>query len=122
MAIPLSMEIRAAPVMLGLTGLSRIGRLLKQREAMDKHHKLDRPHAYLSFLGVTPQAQGHGVGSRLLASKLRELDAQGRPAYLETQTERNVALYRRHGFEVASEFRPTPDGPRQWTMWREPQA
>ncbi len=119
---PILKELQAVPVMLRLTGFGRIGRLIKQRECMDHHHKLDRPHAYLSFLGVTRAAQGHGVGSRLLASKTRELDAQGRPAYLETATERNVALYRRHGFEIASEFYPTADGPRQWTMWREPQA
>jgi ribosomal protein S18 acetylase RimI-like enzyme len=111
--------VRALPTLLGATGLSRFGRLLAVMEDMDKHHPLDRPHAYLWFLGVTREAQGHGIGSRLLKVATDRLDAAGSPAYLETQTERNIALYRRHGFEVISEHRPRPDAPRLWSMWRE---
>jgi ribosomal protein S18 acetylase RimI-like enzyme len=115
-------ELRALPILLGMTGWSRFGRMLKLREAMDKAHPLDRPHAYLWFLGVTPAAQGHGVGSRLLKAKLDKLDADGTPAFLETATERNVALYRRHGFDVIGEYRPAPDAPLIWAMWREAPA
>jgi ribosomal protein S18 acetylase RimI-like enzyme len=113
-------EMRALPVLLGLTGWSRFFRLLQLREAMDRHHPMDRPHAYLWFLGVTPEAQGHGVGSRLLKAKIDQLDATRRPAFLETGTERNVALYRRHGFEVVAEYRPSPTGPVNWGLWRNP--
>ena len=119
---PLSKEIQALPMLLRLTGWSRFARLLALREVMDRHHPMDRPHAYLWFLGVTPQAQGHGVGSRLLKSKTDQLDAEGRCAFLETATERNVALYRRHGFEVVAEYRPGPSGPVNWAMWRDPQS
>ncbi|MGH7025670.1 MAG: GNAT family N-acetyltransferase, partial [Caulobacteraceae bacterium] len=115
-------ELRAFPTLLHATGLGRFGRLLALRADMDKHHPMDRPHAYLWFLGVTHAAQGHGVGSRLLKVATDRLDAAARPAYLETQTERNLALYRRHGFEVVSEHRPRPDGPMLWSMWREPNA
>ena len=118
--LPLSVELRAFPTLLHATGLARFGRLLALRADMDKHHPMTRPHAYLYFLGVTHAAQGHGVGSRLLKVATARLDADGRPAYLETQTERNLALYRRHGFEVVSEHRPRPDGPMLWSMWREP--
>jgi ribosomal protein S18 acetylase RimI-like enzyme len=113
-------ELRALPVLLGLTGWSRFVRLLQLREAMDRHHPMDRPHAYLFFLGVTPEAQGHGVGSRLLKAKTDHLDAVRRPAFLETATARNVDFYRRHGFEVVAEYRPAPDGPVNWGMWRAP--
>lgn len=115
-------EIRALPTLLHATGLSRFGRLAVVRADMDKHHPMERPHAYLWFLGVTPEAQGHGVGSALLRAANARLDAAGEPAYLETQTERNVGLYIRHGFEVISEHRPRPDAPRLWSMWREPRA
>ncbi len=118
--LPLRDELRAFPVLLNATGLARFGRLLALRADMDKHHPMARPHAYLWFLGVTHAAQGHGVGSRLLRVATDRLDASARPAYLETQTERNLALYRRHGFEVISEHRPRPDGPMLWSMWREP--
>lgn len=113
-------ELRALPMILELTGWSRFFRMLQLREAMDRHHPMDRPHAYLWFLGVTPEAQGHGVGSRLLKAKIDQLDATRRPAFLETATERNVALYKRHGFDVVAEYRPNPAGPVNWAMWRNP--
>jgi ribosomal protein S18 acetylase RimI-like enzyme len=118
---PLMTELRAVPTLLHATGLARFSRLAAIRETMDKHHPMDRPHAYLMFLGVSRAAQGHGVGSRLLKVGLDRCDSAGLPAYLETQTERNIGLYRRHGFEVTSENRPRPDAPPLWSMWREPQ-
>ena len=119
---PFLQEIRALPTLLFTTGLARFGRLSAMRDDMDRHHPLQRRHAYLWFLGVATAAQGHGVGSRLLKTGTDRCDAQGLPAYLETQTERNVALYRRHGFEVLSEHRCRPDAPMMWSMWREPKA
>jgi len=118
---PLLTELRALPVLLGATGLSRFPRLVAVREVMDKNHPMDRPHAYLMFLGVSRAAQGRGVGSRLLKVGTDRLDAAGLPAYLETQTERNIGLYRRHGFEVTAETKARPDAPPLWSMWREPQ-
>jgi ribosomal protein S18 acetylase RimI-like enzyme len=108
--------------LLNATGWTRFGRLMAVREDMDKHHPIDRPHAYLWFLGVAPAAQGRGIGSRLLKSATDRLDARAEAAYLETQTERNIALYVRHGFRVVSEHRSTPDAPLLWSMWRDPQT
>jgi ribosomal protein S18 acetylase RimI-like enzyme len=116
---PFLEELRALPMLLGLTGYGRFSRMLSLRGVMDKAHPMERPHAYLWFLGVTPGAQGHGIGSRLLKAKLDRLDADGVPAFLETATERNLGLYRRHGFEVISDYRPEPGGPLVWAMWRE---
>lgn len=117
---PLHRELRALPMLVNATGIARFGRLLKLRSAMDAQHPMERPHDYLWFLGVHPDAQGQGIGSRLLASKTARLDAAGRHAFLETATPRNVPLYSRHGFEVIGEYRPAPDGPLIWAMWREP--
>jgi ribosomal protein S18 acetylase RimI-like enzyme len=113
-------ELRALPVLLRATGLARFGRLMAIRADMDQHHPMDRPHAYLWFLGVSPSAQGRGVGSALLRAAGARLDAENLPAYLETGTTRNVALYRRHGFEVLSEHKARADAPPMWSMWREP--
>ncbi len=115
--VPLIDEIRLAPMILAATGLARVGRLLALQNAIETRHP-KQPHAYLWFLGVRRDAQGHGVGSRLLRIACERLDAAGMAAYLETQTERNVALYRRHGFEVTSEFHARRDSPPMWTMWR----
>lgn len=116
---PVGQELRALPTLLRATGLARFARLPALRKAMDAHHPAE-PHDYLWFLGVHPTAQGQGVGSRLLSAHSKSLDAQGRAAFLETATPRNLSLYRRHGFEVTGEYRPAPAGPLIWTMWRSP--
>lgn len=113
-------ELRNAPAILQATGLKRLGRLMALRATMDKRHPMDRRHAYLWFLGVSPKLQGMGIGSRLLRAAGARLDAESMPAYLETGTTRNVALYARHGFEVIHEGPPAPGAPTMWHMWREP--
>ncbi len=120
--MPLWAELQGLPAMLRATGLSRFGRIMAIRADMDRHHPMDRPHAYLWFLGVSPAAQGRGVGSALLRAAAARLDAAGTPAYLETGATRNVALYERHGFKVLSEHRARADAPPMWSMWREPAA
>ncbi len=118
--ISLLKELRVAPAILHATGLARVPRILALQSAIEQHHPKNRPYAYLWFLGVRPQAQGMGVGSRLLRAATCRLDAARLGAYLETQTRRNVALYRRHGFEVTAEFHAREDAPPMWGMWREP--
>lgn len=116
---PIWQELRALPSILAATGFARFGRIVAMREAMDKHHPMARPHAYLWFLGVRPEAQGLGVGSRMLAAGLKAVDEQGRHAFLESSNVANVPLYRRFGFEVVEEYRARPDAPPIWAMWRE---
>jgi GNAT superfamily N-acetyltransferase len=59
---------------------------------------------YLSIVGVSPLAQGQGLGQRLLAPTLAEADAAGAPCYLETFSSRNVAFYERLGFRTERTF------------------
>lgn len=40
------------------------------------------------------------------------------PIRLETMTERNVTLYRAHGFEIVDELHLGQDGPQTWIMLR----
>lgn len=118
--VSLWQEMRLIPSILAAVGFARLPRILALQAAIDAHHPTARRYAYLWFLGVRPEAQGLGVGSRLLRVATRRLDADNLPAYLETQTERNVALYRRHGFEVTTKFQPRSDSPPMWGMWRNP--
>ena len=85
---------------------------------MERLHPRE-PHYYLSTLGVSPEAQGQGLGSRLMAPMLERCDREAVPAYLESSKERNLAFYGRHGFRVTREMR-FPRGPRLWLMWRDP--
>lgn len=88
--------------------------------AMAEHHP-DEPCWYLPLLGVRPSAQGQGLGGASLAHKLEQIDASGRPAYLEASSPRNRVLYQRHGFELVEEF-AAPGAPPMFAMWREPRT
>jgi ribosomal protein S18 acetylase RimI-like enzyme len=74
------------------------------------------PHAYLGPLGVDPACQGRGVGSALLEHWLADVDRQGLPAYLETDSAGNLGFYARAGFRVAGEVSIL--GVRVWCMRR----
>lgn len=63
-----------------------------------------RPYWYLMAIGVDPLHQGEGLGSALVRSGIRRADDDGKPIYLETETELNVGFYERLGFEVIDEM------------------
>ncbi len=85
----------------------------------ERRHPAAPPHWYLAILGTDPDAQGRGLGSRLLAPVLERCDEDGVGAYLESSKERNIAFYARHGFRVMRAWR-LPRGPQLWAMWRDP--
>lgn len=84
-------------------------------EALQELHPVDR-HWYLGTLGVDPALWGRGFGTHLLSGWLQLVDADGKPAYLETDAASNLRFYRRAGFEVAEEICVL--GVRIWTMRR----
>jgi len=74
-------------------------RLKKQRDIWGQHDP-KQPHLHVDPLGVKPENQGMGIGSRLLQYYCDEADRQKTNGYLETDQEANVRLYERFGFEV----------------------
>ncbi|MHB1988961.1 MAG: GNAT family N-acetyltransferase [Acidimicrobiales bacterium] len=78
------------------------------------------PVWYLNLLVADPSDQRSGIGTALQQPVLQHADAEGLPAYLETQNQDNLAYYRRFGYEVAHELHPVAKGPPLWTMWRDP--
>ncbi len=112
-------ELRQAPAAVRVFGrqLSLASGALK---AMQAHHPHE-PHWYLYYLAAAPGRQGSGIGSALLRPVLRHCDEHGLPAYLEATSERNRALYARHGFVDRDEY-ALPNGPPLFPMWREPRA
>jgi ribosomal protein S18 acetylase RimI-like enzyme len=105
-------------------GRAALGRLMSSANYAMRLHKRDVPrrHWYLSTLGVEPPRQGQGIGSALIQPALVRADAEGLVCYLETEREKNVRFYRRHGFEVVVESDVPNGGPHMWTMKREPQG
>ena len=93
-------------------------RALDAFAALDEHHPQDEPHFYLSLLGTASAHRGHGYGLALLGDCLREIDALGMPAYLESSNPANVALYARHGFAPHATIAIPHGGPQITTMWR----
>lgn len=77
---------------------------------------------YLSILGVDPTRHGAGLGSQLVRAGLGRVDADGRPAFVETFNPRSVPFYERHGFvQTISADEPTT-GRRYWLLLRPPRT
>ena len=118
------------PLLTGLAGIAtmvsvlpyiatRLVSTLRFLNMMEALHPKE-PHWYLATLGTDPEAQGKGIGSALMRPVLDHCDAEGLPAYLESSKESNVPFYSRHGLAVVEEIPLPGNGPKIFTMWREP--
>jgi GNAT superfamily N-acetyltransferase len=76
------------------------------------------PHYYLSLLGTHPDHRGNGIGMRLLAHDLEQIDAEHLPTYLESSNPANNHRYASVGFQAHGEFCYPGGGPVVTTMWR----
>ena len=110
-------QIALAPLLWRIAGFRGSLRGLQLGERLNALHPHE-PHAHLVFLGVAPRAQGLGIGSAILKATLAGLDLGAVPALLEATSERNVALYQRHGFEIVEHLRVRDLDVR--IMWRMP--
>jgi GNAT superfamily N-acetyltransferase len=95
-------------------------RAVQVQTLMEQHHP-SHPCYHLQWLGVVPEHQRRGLGSRLLTPVLEQCDATGTPAYLEATSRRNAGLYARHGFEVRAIIE-APDYPEIILMRRPARA
>lgn len=91
-------------------GEAAASRVLAMTGEPERQHALlaPWPHLRLDFFGVLPDAQGTGIGSRLLEHGHRPADLR---CYLETFTERNVASYGRRGWDVVANYLVGDDVP-----------
>ncbi|HEX7207357.1 MAG TPA: GNAT family N-acetyltransferase [Nitrososphaeraceae archaeon] len=67
-------------------------------EKMGGFHPTE-PHWYLPLLGVDPFYHGKGLGTALMGYATDIFDKENIVAYLESSNEKNITLYKRHGFE-----------------------
>ncbi|MEW5816712.1 MAG: GNAT family N-acetyltransferase, partial [Spirochaetota bacterium] len=65
-----------------------------------------------------PEYQRQGWGGMLLGGIINTADERGLGIYLETQSEKNVGIYRRYGFTVADEFILPEINIKCWAMKR----
>jgi len=76
------------------------------------------PHWYGQTLGVDPEHQGKGHGSRLLREMLIRADQEKLPCFLTTEKEENVGFYEHHGFKVTKEFVVPGTDFKNWALLR----
>ncbi len=116
--VPIYKEIGLASTIIKFGGLKALYRGLTLDYTMKKHRP-SIPHYYLFALGTKPDAQGKGIGGKLMREALRHVDEAKMPAYLESSKEENVPIYRHYGFEVIDCIQPTKSSPKMWLMWRD---
>ena len=86
-------------------GMGIIGRLLtyEQYAMRLKKEFTDNYDWYLYNLSIKKDAQGKGIASKLMRPMLGFCDDERMVAYLETNKEANVGLYRHYGFDLMKE-------------------
>lgn len=64
-----------------------------------------KPHYYLVFIGVSPLAQGKGIGRQMLnyIHAIVDADQESIGIGLDTENEANVAYYKQFGYELVSQ-------------------
>ncbi len=95
---------RMAAIMAEQTPESRRGEMDALFARMEEFH-LAEPHWYLPLIAADPARQGQGLGTALMEAAIARIDADGRPAYLESSNPRNIPLYQRFGFESIGEIK-----------------
>jgi ribosomal protein S18 acetylase RimI-like enzyme len=111
-------KVKIAPAMIRAAG-SSLSRSMKMMSVWARHDPREY-HWHIGPIGVHPELQGEGIGTALLRSFLEGVDERRLPAYLETDVDRNVVLYRRFGFEVVGQ--EDVNGVNNRFMWRPPRA
>jgi len=105
-------QLRRVPGLARSSGVRRLPTVLRGLTRLQRAHPRE-PHGTLLALGVEPERQGQGRGSAMLRALAARSAA---PLYLETCSQRNVALCERHGYVVTREVALPGRGPLVWTM------
>lgn len=117
--LPPGVEPRDAALTDCLEGSLPAGRLPAVAAGMDLRAALRplEPHWSLTWIGVAPEAQRRGIGTRLIGWGLTRVDAEAMPAYTEATSPGAEALFARFGFEPIGTVE-TPGLPAVVGMWR----
>lgn len=106
------------------SGLGIIGRLLTYENYAMRLKKdfTDNYDWYLYNLSIKKDAQGKGLASKLMRPMLQFCDDEKMVAYLETNKETNVGLYRYYGFDIMKEECIPKTPVMHYAMVREPDS
>ena len=106
------------------SGPSIIGRLLTYETYAMNLKKTFTEHYdwYLYNLSIKKDAQGIGIASKLMRPMLQFCDYERMLAYLETNKETNVGLYRHYGFDLMKEEQIPKSTVIHYAMVRQPEG
>jgi ribosomal protein S18 acetylase RimI-like enzyme len=94
----LSMGLILYPFKIGLRNFMRL--LDIDGQWKKEHKKEDKRHYYLMAIGVEPEFQQKGMGSRLMQVGLKKADDEKLECFLETVTPEDVRFYEKHSFKA----------------------
>ncbi len=80
----------------------------------------NKPYTYLTIIGVSPEAQGKGLGTKLMNTLTQECTKKGHYVYLETEKEENLPFYEKYGFTVLERVMLEELKVPMWEMVRKP--
>lgn len=117
---PLPADVRAALAReLPYLAADRASAVARTRELIVAARP-DRPHWWLTHLGVRPTSRRQGAAGAVLAPGLARSDETGLPAAVAVFTWANVRFFRRFGFTVATAARTADDELPLWVLVRQP--
>ena len=109
-------SLRMLPSMLGAVGgIGPLKRAMKMQNIW-KEHDPKKTHWHLNPLGVAPDFQCKGIGSKMMHFYCEIIDKMGIEAYHETDRPSNVPFYEKFGFKVVGE--ETINGIKNWFLLR----
>ena len=85
-------------------GLQNVLKVVKRERLLKEHHP-EGLFYHLWFIGVYPELQNKGIGSKFLEEVLIKCDENKRVIYLETSVMRNIPWYQRYGFKVYNKLK-----------------
>lgn len=89
-------EIKLALCCIGLENVTKV--LKRESQLKKKHPKV--PFIYFWLMAVNPEAQGTGIGQKLLSEVLEKYKNSNKPFYLETTTKSNLKFYTKNDFII----------------------
>lgn len=90
-------------LILSCVGLKNIKKTLDRESKIKKIQPKELMY-YLWFIGVDPQYQNTGIGSKLLDELIEDSRRKKRAIYLETSTLKNLPWYQKLGFQIYNEL------------------
>jgi GNAT superfamily N-acetyltransferase len=88
----------------GHGAVSRLIQVASHKKSV-RAQRLSEPYCLLDTIGVDPALHGLGFARMMIEEKLRTLDREGRPCYLETSRRDTAKYYERLGFTIVHEYR-----------------